>query len=328
MSADVGQTVAFTSTASGGLGTLAIKWSGLPVGCPVLGPSVVCAFAAAGTYMVSYNVTDQAGISVASSNLALTLYADPALAAPTVQTASNLAGVADAGMTADLTVNLTAPGAGGPYTYQWQGLPSGCPAGDTASVSCRLLGPGVNVVTVEVSDGNGYQVRSPTAVWITNPSLLAPTIVLGGTAEAGAPTTLLAVAGGGTGPYTFHWCFADGSTLNGTYIAHTFASAGVQRVDVSVEDAAGATRNASLNVTVSSAATTTSATQTSASPLALEVAVIGVLLGILAIVVGFAAWRRGPSKGGSVGVQASGSSSPPPYSDGRKDATAGPPGGK
>lgn len=301
-SADVGQSVVFEGNSSGGLGSISIQWMGLPTGCPIVGLAVTCAFSAAGSYTIFFNATDPEGMAAVSPGVSVTVYADPALGVPIVRTGSLFAGVADAGATATVTANLTAPGSGGPYSYLWEGLPAGCSGRETQTVSCVLTVPGPGVVSVEVTDGNGFRVGSPAVAWFTNPPLADPSVVLGGPSEVGAATTLFAEVSGGTGPYAVLWTFADGSTAQGTAVTHVFRTTGVQTVEVSVEDATGTTRNATVNVTVASAAPGGQASATPASSLPLPWAfgiALGILLGAIGILLALAGRRRAPPSGGT-----------------------------
>jgi PKD repeat protein len=55
---------------------------------------------------------------------------------------------------------------------------------------------------------------------------------------------------GGTPSYNVTWSFGDGLHAYGTAVSHAFSSPGLYDVRVQMTDAAGASRNDSLNITV------------------------------------------------------------------------------
>lgn len=288
-SADVGQTVEFSDTASGGSGPLWLRWSGLPTTCPSSGLAVTCTFSLPGTLQIRATVTDAAGVTAGGPSLSFPVLTDPVIGAPVLATGSADTAVADVGMTAVLTAKLTVPGAGSPYTYLWAGLPAGCAGANEATVSCPLTTPGLESVTVGVTDANGFAVTSAPVTWSTNPAMNLSVETVGPSPTVGASATLFAEVAGGSAPFAINWSFPGGGSAAGLFADHTFPAAGAQTVEVHVVDAAG--RTADSNVTVTVAATPSTSPAASAPPVssaalgiaiaALLLAVVGILLPIL-----------------------------------------------
>ncbi|MGI0053095.1 MAG: PKD domain-containing protein [Thermoplasmata archaeon] len=312
-SADVGQQVVFAISTSGGAGTLSIRWTGLPLGCPTTGVSVPCTIATDGSFTISANATDSAGVSAASPTLSYQVYDAPALGVPTVRTSSGTpTGAVDVGMIVVLSADLTGPGSGGPYAYQWSTLPGGCASPDTENVTCALTSAGASSATVSVTDSNGDTVTSSPVVWITNAALSIAPAVSPGSPTAGVAATLEAGIEGGSAPFTVTWAFPNASSATGPQVSHDFPSAGTETVGVRVIDAAGASRDANLTVVVvpgSSSSSSTSATAGLYEGLAIGLAIVVlVLLGALVLVMR----RRGGSEGAKASNPSASPTAPPP----------------
>ncbi|HYA10604.1 MAG TPA: hypothetical protein VEH10_02895 [Thermoplasmata archaeon] len=208
-SADVGQTLSFTTTPSGGTGVYTFTWAG-PAGlnCTVANASqITCVPATPGTYSVSVYVVDSnrsRSATVDSSNLVV--YADPSVTVPSPSQPSR-----DAGQTVMFSTTLT--GGLAPVVYTWTASSSlGCTLGHNASIMCTPAA-GTWTVTVSAKDANGvvahvegtsYTVDPTPAV--TNPVPSAKTV------DVGQTVTFTTTPSGGTGVYTFSW--TDGSGLN------------------------------------------------------------------------------------------------------------------
>ncbi len=200
---DEGQSTTISAIASGGSGGYGYSWSGLPAGCGVaeITSSFSCtpaSGASAGSpYTVSVLVTDSNGGHTTAS---FSLVVDPALSAGTVSATPN---PVDTGEATELATS-GASGGSGTYSYAWSGLPTGCASSNAASITCVPTAPGTYVFELTVTDGNGAQATASASVSVNN--------VLGVSASAtvnpvdeGQATTISAVAGGGSGGYTYAW---------------------------------------------------------------------------------------------------------------------------
>jgi hypothetical protein len=249
-SADVGQVATFSASMSGGSGVASVSWtapSGL--GClPSAGENLSCTptQASAPSYSISYRWTDTNGMaSAASTPLDFTVYPDPTVALPNASRPS-----ADVGQAVTFSAS-PALGSGG-YTYLWSGLPK-CGPTAGASVECNLTAPANLTVSVTVSDSNGVAaVSAPLAFEVyADPTVGTPTASRP-TADVGQALTIQAVAGLGSGGYTYRWTgLPQGCSAQGPLVSCTLRAAGTFSVDVTVNDTNGlSATSGALAVTV------------------------------------------------------------------------------
>jgi hypothetical protein len=147
-SADVGQSVDFTATPTGGSGEFTYEWMGLPAGCSGNKASVNCSSVkTAATNTVKVTVTDSNGYSATSPGLPFTVY--PRLSEGLAVTPSSLL---EGGA---VTFVGTASGGAGGLTYLWSGLPTGCAAPSGPLLNCSPSTVGSFNVAVTATDRNG-----------------------------------------------------------------------------------------------------------------------------------------------------------------------------
>ncbi|MCI4348797.1 MAG: YncE family protein [Thermoplasmata archaeon] len=190
-SADVGQDVAFATSATGGDGNWTYHWSGLPAGCAVPATSAIvpCVPTKPGLSLVRVAVTDTSGgDAVAPPDATLVVANDPTVSAPFAETPTIVQGTA-------VRTNVTVSGGTGSITYAWFG---GC-SGTSATATCAFERPGSYPVWVVVTDGNGFAVRSQVTTFTvtTAPSLGASNF--GPSVVDLLALTSLAVAAGAVG---------------------------------------------------------------------------------------------------------------------------------
>ncbi|MGP8077725.1 MAG: beta strand repeat-containing protein [Thermoplasmata archaeon] len=199
-SADVGQSVTFSTTIAGGSGGFTITWSGLPTGCGGTTVTITCTPTApdlGGT--VSVTVSDSNANSVTPETLTINIYADPTVGTPTASLAS---------VDANQTVSFAAIGAGGSggLTYIWSGLPAPC-SGTGSVVTCDPTATGPATIKVTVVDSNGYHVTSSGSLAFTvyvDPSVAKPTASRA-SVDVGQKVTFTANPKGGSGGDTYVW---------------------------------------------------------------------------------------------------------------------------
>ncbi len=166
---DVGQSTTLSATAIGAGANGSFQWLGLPPGCKGgSGPVVQCAPLAPGDSSVAVEVT-YAPAPPLVSNI-VTLSVAPALSATQILASSS---AVTAGSALVLSVSIT--GGTGPYSFQWNGLPPGCFAGDTDALSCNPAQAGSYSVSVEVVDGVGATSTATTTIVVT-PAPSSPSI--------------------------------------------------------------------------------------------------------------------------------------------------------
>ncbi|MGB6501349.1 MAG: hypothetical protein WBG19_08135 [Thermoplasmata archaeon] len=201
-SADLGQTITFSTSATNGSGSFTYTWSGLPAGCLASTASFHCTPTATATALsISVTITDSNGYAVTSEPLTFTVYPDPAAAAPT----PNVPGI-DLGQS--VTFNAHVTGGATPFTFDWAGLPSGC-SGTGPSLVCAVSNPldvGVYSVSYTVVDANGYNATSGDLEFrvSTDPTVSTPTSSVA-SVDVNQTVTFSVSAGGGSGDLSYSW---------------------------------------------------------------------------------------------------------------------------
>ncbi len=153
---DVGQAFALVATPSGGSGSYAFDWWGLPAGCFSQNLSgLSCTPTASGPASVYETTTDTNGVVVASAPLAIDVRPLLSVSLPTPST----------GQTGQASLLVaTAAGGSAPYSYSWTGLPGGCSSSDRPVLSCTPTGSGSYSIVVHVLDDAGVSVNA-TITW-------------------------------------------------------------------------------------------------------------------------------------------------------------------
>jgi len=248
---DIGQSVTFITTASGGTGTYTnYVWSesSPTLGCTLLHATrITCVPTAAGsTYIVSVMVTDSNGkTSALVSSSSYTVWTDPSVSVPSPSSTS-----ADVGQ--PITFGTTPSGGTGTYnTYTWTvsvaGL--GCTLVSATSISCTPTTPGSYEVNVTVTDSNGYTSAISTFGAYTvygDPTASVPTPSAASGADVGQTFTFSTAASLGTGTYTaYTWTQSNGglgcTLVNSASISCTPTVANSYTVSVKVTDSNGFT---------------------------------------------------------------------------------------
>jgi hypothetical protein len=242
---DIGIGVVFDAIAQGGVPQYQYAWSwGDGNHSTSFGSDshVVHTYAAPGSYLVNVTLTDAINRSV-SGNLTEEVNPLPVTSEPQASSLS-----ADGGQAVEFTTSamLGTP----PYdSYDWQGLPPGCPTSVWPSVTCSLDpgSPGnfsIRTRVVDLVGGSG-----PWGPPLEFPVLPAPYISSAGasrdTADIGQPVNFTVIPGGGTGVYeSYTWSGMENATCSGSATAHPvcrFTSPGTLAIRVACTDSNGAT---------------------------------------------------------------------------------------
>lgn len=152
--ADVGQTVTYTPTVTGGTSPYTCSWY-LNGAYQVQSCSgVTFTPTSPGTYAIVEYTQDASGNTYGPSNTITTVVSsDPAITQPTASRSS-----ADVGQTVTFTV--TTSGGSGGNTVVWIGLPTGCSSANSLTVTCSPTASGTFSVKAKITDSNGYTVTS------------------------------------------------------------------------------------------------------------------------------------------------------------------------
>ena len=248
---DVGQSVTLSATVSGGNAPYTYTWGGMPQGC-VSGDAatLTCSPTTAGSANVTVTVNDSNGVTLASSALQLTVSPRLLPGSLTMDPA-----VIDLGQATKLTVGVT--GGSGGLSYAWSGLPSGCNATSSATLTCTPSASGTSWVTVAVTDANGETVMEGPVTLVVAPALGAVNVsATVSSVEIGGSVTFTASVSGGTHPLSYSWkSLPTGCiTVNAPTLTCVPATTGTYYVNATVTDAAGVSQTAtSAQVTVKAA---------------------------------------------------------------------------
>jgi hypothetical protein len=217
-SIDLGQSVNFTTNASGGSGTYtSYNWtqSSSSMGCTLSNSAtILCKPTAVGTtYTVSVTVVDSVGgTSAKRTSSPLVVFSDPTVATPAPSPSTSEVGQS-------VVFNATASGGSGTYTtYTWTQSSSalGCTLANSASITCKPTAVGTTyTASVTVTDSNGVTSTMQTSSPLTVLAALALTTPMPSplTVEAGQSVIFTTTASGGSGTYTTYTWTQSSSEL-------------------------------------------------------------------------------------------------------------------
>ncbi len=239
-------TVSFTASVSNGLAPYTYNWS-FGDGGSGSGPSPTHTYTVPLTdavYAAVVTVTDSTS-NTTSGVVYITATAPLQVSASANQTSG----------TVPLTVAFSASATYGepPYTYAWS-FGDGS-VGSGSSVSHTYSSAGTFVARVQVADSSSPPESGSSSVSISASAPAPAPLVVSAVAQPTSGTAPLAVsftslASGGTPPYTFAWAFGDGGQATVENPSHTYQVAGTYNATVAVTDSSGATRSATIPVTV------------------------------------------------------------------------------
>ncbi len=304
---DVGQAMAFTASTSGGGPPMRFVWWGLPPGCASQNVStLICLPSAAGTYAVTVQATDGAGVTRYGS---VTVTVEPAL-----NVAAFLMSPWNPQVGSPTTLTTVVLGGTEPLTFVYQGLPPGCASQNSSSLSCTPNATGRYHVTAEVTDRLGVSANASATLVVQN--LTYPPLVVDGFfvdpigVNVGNSTTFYTVASGGESPLTYAYQGLPAGCSTESTPQLTCAPTGLGTFDVTVlvTDARGVNASAITQVVVDRAPSpgpgpTHGSGNTTTAPFPWATMIlagaIGAVVGGLAGVVLTRCQRRGPGPEGA-----------------------------
>src|SRR3989454_614674 len=233
--ADVGQSVSFTCSATGGAAPYAYGWT-FGDGNTGSGPAVSHVYQSAGAMTVTCTATDSSSASAAASksvdvspSLSVAAYANPSAAAPGTS----------------LTFSAQATGGPGGFTgYAWS-LGDGA-TGSGTQVAHAFAQPGSYQASVVVTDANGGTASGSVSVTISNLQVTASGTPASGNTDTSFEFSATATGGGGD-PFSYSWDFGDGQSDAGPAVSHRYPTPGNYAPSVRATDSLGAGRTVALS---------------------------------------------------------------------------------
>jgi YVTN family beta-propeller protein len=287
---DLGGTASLAVSIAGGASNLTFAYSGLPAGCLSRNLSLLsCKPSITGSFTILVLVTDQYGATVSAAD---SLNVAPTLSIESVVTSPPSVVVGEYAI-----VTVLVSGGTTPYSYEYQGLPAGCPTVNQSQVVCLTTAAGSDTIQARVTDSVGATVSTSTTLVVRSITALALTLqafrTFPSTVAVGSNATLVAIISGGTGSYTFAYSgLPTGcSSTNTSNLSCRPTQLGSFNVSVRVTDTAHdeVLGFSSLHVVPASSA------RHAVPPLILQgVLVGGVLGGIVGGVAGLLVGRRPP----------------------------------
>ena len=264
----VGTITAFNATASNGTAPFTFTWA-FGDGSTGIGSTVTHAYSSAGTFTVVLTAKDSGSLQQTASSQQSVAISNPA---PSVLTSSFT--YSPSSPNAGQTVSFSASVSGGtqPYNYSWSFGDGSIGTGSTVAHAYSSVGTFTVILTVTDSGSPQQASTSQQSLTVVNPPppLTASFPYSPSSPQTGQTITFTASASGGTPAYVFSWSFGDNSTGTGASVTHSYSSAGIFVVILTVKDSGSpqqtATSQQALPVTSPPPPLTTSFSYSPLSP--------------------------------------------------------------
>ncbi len=242
---DVGQTVSFTCSASGGVAPYTYSWT-FGDGASGSGASVTHAYTTVGSMVATCNAADTL---VDTGSASTTIIVNPL---PSVKASAS---PSSAVVGATITFTTQASGGSGTYaSFAWS-FGDGS-TGSGSSTTHAYASPSTHTASVTVTDSTGATASASTGVTIVS-SISVQASADHTAAAPGTSITFSAQAAGGSGSYSsYAWALGDLSTGSGAQVTHAYMSAGTYTAQVTVTDSLGDTGSGSVTVAITAIAVT------------------------------------------------------------------------
>ena len=203
---DVGQTIQYSTTASGGSGSYTYAYSlydGTSVSDSVLAsgtsPDFSYTFQTSGSFLLDYSLSDSNGVK-AYSSLTQVVNPDPSISIASRQNPTDVGN--------SVTFSSSVSGGTSGYSYSWSVNGN---AYDTPDASASFSSPGTYLISLTVTDAAAYAVTQTMDETVnTDPTVTASSSV--SSADIGYAIEFSSTPSGGSGSYGYSW------TLNGNQI--------------------------------------------------------------------------------------------------------------
>ncbi|MHB1708716.1 MAG: beta strand repeat-containing protein [Thermoplasmataceae archaeon] len=234
---DVGNSVTFTASESGGTGTISYAWT-VNSASEGSGSTLDYTFSSSGSYYVNVTVTDSDG-HTASYSYTETAYADPSVSIASSQNPTDVGN--------SVTFTASPSGGSGSYTYQWY-VNSAAVSGATSSTyATSFASSGTEAVYVIIKDSVGNSATSSTLDETVNADPSVSIVSSQNPTDVGNSVTFTATGSGGTGSYSYQWYLNSAAVSGATSSTYTtsFSSSGTDSVYVIITDGVGNTAQSS-----------------------------------------------------------------------------------
>jgi PKD repeat protein len=198
-------------------------------------------YSAAGTYLITLNVTDDEGLIGSASQSVMVRPAIPPMASFTVSVN---------GLHVDVDASGSSDADGTIVSYAWDFFDGATATGVTASHT--YAGNGSYIITLVVTDNDGLMATASQSVAVA-PAVLPPVAIF----TVSNPVNTLVVNVDGSASYdpdgivvSYDWDFGDGAVATGMTASHTYATPGTWTITLTVTDNNAMTGSATYEVTV------------------------------------------------------------------------------
>src|SRR5436309_2693887 len=232
-SPQIGQTVSFTGSASGGTQSYSYSWS-FGDGSTGTGSSAKHTYSSAGTLDVAFTVKDNGSpqqTKTSQQPISVSGAPPPLTASFAYSPSSTQAGQ---------PVRFTASASGGTsaFTFSWSFGDGTTGTGSPVTHTYSSAGSYTAALTVKDSSSPQQTATSQMTVAVTSPPppISASFTLSPSSPSAGQPVSITASASGGTPPYSYTWSYGDGSTGTGLQSTHAYIRDGTYQVTLTVAD--------------------------------------------------------------------------------------------